>query len=146
MKSGVILVGTLLSLSFVNCASSSQGINEGKNIFYTILSRYERLNTCYREPYVAGGGTSDPVCCIIVPTRDWNSLSESRKQALSIYTESLINKVKANPIKYSGVRPVAPFVADNILKMRSNSWCIITGQITPDGKDISIDDTVMSGR
>lgn len=122
---------------------------EGKEVLNKILSRHKRLDKSYLDPYVSGGGTSNPLCCIIVPSSDWKSLPESNKDALADYAASLISKVKANPLQYSGVSPGAPaasFVSGNISKMSSNSWCIFAGQMTPDGKDIGLDYTAKSGQ
>lgn len=154
MKVTVILIWfaaltVLLVSPSLGSEPSTLRVKEGKEVLMKILSRHKRLDKSYRDPYVSGGGTSNPRCCIIVPSTDWKSLPESKKQALADYTASLISKVRANPLKYSGVSPGAPaasFVAGNIAKMTSNSWCIIAGQITPDGKDIGLDYTAKSGQ
>lgn len=143
------LTALILFPTVATCETSSLKVKEGKDVHKKILARHKRLDKSYKDPYVSGSGTSNPQCCIIIPSKDWNSLSESKRQALADYTASLISTVKANPIKYSGVSPGAPaasFVANNIRNMTSDSWCIIAGEITSDGKDIGLDRTVKSGR
>ena len=98
-----VLTVSLISTSWGICETSPLRAKEGKEVLMNILSHHKRLDKSYRDPYVSGGGTSNPICCIIVPSSDWKSLSESKIQALADYTASLINKVKANPLKYSGV-------------------------------------------
>ena len=151
MKKSMILSLSALVLlpALVFAQASAESVKEGRETLRKILARHKRLDKSYKDPYVSGSGTSNPQCCIIIPKSNWNSLSEPKKKALADYTSSLISVVKANPIKYSGVSPGAPaasFVAGNISKMSTNSWCIIVGEITPDGKDITLDRTVMSGQ
>jgi hypothetical protein len=144
----VLLVFLALPLLGV-CEGSSQTIAEGQRLHLGILSRHRYIDKFYKAPFVQGSGTSNPICYIALPSRDWDSLSGSKKQALADYAASLVNKVKAHPFKYSGVSssaPAASFISRNIAKMTDTSWCIEVGPISDDGRDINAERNVRCGK
>ena len=145
----VVLTVLLVFITLGICESSTLKANEGKEVHMKILSHHKRIDKFYRSPFIEGSGTSTPLCCISVPSRDWDSLPESKKQALADYAASLVRVVKANPFKYAGISsnaPAAPAIASNIAKMTSNSWCIMVGNISSDGRDINSDRVARSGK
>lgn len=155
MKATAILIWILaltvflVSPSLGICDTSLLRTKEGKEIHMKILSHHKRIDKFYRSPFIEGSGTSNPLCCISVPSRDWDSLTESKKQALADYAASLVKIVKANPFKYAGISskaPAAPAIGANIAKMTSNSWCIMVGDISSDGRDINSDRIAKSGK
>lgn len=146
----ILLIVVLLFIPLNGrCESSPPNIKEGKTLHLHILARNKKIDKFYREPFVWGSGTNRPLCCISVPVRDWESLPESKKQTLAHYAASLVGKVKANPFKYAGVKanaPAALAVRGNIAGMTDDSWCIMTGAISPDGRDIGADQIARSGK
>jgi hypothetical protein len=120
-------------------ADTTNLIKEGHALHLKILSKYPRIDSFYRQPFIQGSGTNNPISCISLPEKEWNGLSDSKKKALSMYAQSLINKVKANPFKYSGVSssaPAAGLIRANVNRMSNNSWGIMVGDFTNNGSDI----------
>ena len=135
----VIVVLSLLIISLFITTSFADSISDGKNLHSEIIERYPSLGKEYKEPFVSGGLTSNPICLISFPTKEWNKLSKIQKQSLFDYAKSLISVVKKNPNKYSGVSPNAPIaqrVANNILNMPDSAWGIDVGDFTNGGRDL----------
>jgi hypothetical protein len=123
---------------------------QGQEFHLAILTKHKRIDKFYRNPFVEGVLTANPLLCISVPEKDWESLPESKKQALAAYVASLIDKLKSDPFKYyNGVdvnAPAAPTARRNIERMSGQSWGIMVGGISPDGKDIMSDRIARSGK
>jgi hypothetical protein len=131
------------------CENPSESIKEGKAIHLEILARHKKIDRFYREPYLWGEATSKPLCCISVPAKDWESLAEKKKELLTRYAASLVKKVKADPFKYAKVSlnaPLASVVRGNVAAMTDDSWGIMVGSISPDGRDIGADRIARSGK
>lgn len=114
-------------------------VAEGKNLHLQIIAKYKFLGSEYREPFISGGFTSNPICLISVPVKEWSNLSNQQKLQLFDYAESLIPVVKTNPEKYSGLGPNAPIasqVRQNVSRMSKSSWAIDVGDFTNGGKDL----------
>lgn len=147
---GIMLMAVLLLIpSFGTCEGLPEKIKEGQDLHLKILARHKSIDKFYRKPFIHGSATSNPLCCIAVPFKDWESLPEEKKRALADYAASLVKKVKANPFKYTGITPNAPaanLIRANVAKMTDDSWGIMAGNITPDGRDIISDKIVRSGK
>ena len=112
---------------------------EGKKLHLKIIKKYPSLGSEYREPFISGGFTSNPICLISVPAKEWADLSDQQKLHLFDYAASLIPVVKANPDKYSGLGPNAPIasqVRQNISRMSNASWAVDVGEFTNGGRDL----------
>jgi len=144
--SGILLIVVFLLIPcFGTSEDLSQKIKEGRDLHLKILARYKSIEKSYHEPFIHGAATSNPLCCIAVPLKDWESLADEKKQTLAAYAASLVNEVKANPFKYTGINPNAPaakVIRANVAKMTDNSWGIMAGNITPNGRDITSDKIV----
>jgi RNA polymerase subunit RPABC4/transcription elongation factor Spt4 len=119
---------------------------KGEISFKRIISKYPQLDRSYLEPFVSGSLSNNPRSDLIIPKKDWISLSDSEKKAIGYYAASLIDKVIANPSKYSGVTPgarLAQQAAKNVANISRNSWCIVLGDLS--GNDISLDETGSCG-
>lgn len=117
-------------------------IEMGRKLHLSILEGHKRIDPYYREPYIFGGFSPNPQCCIAVPISDWKTLSENEKKSLKAYAASLIPTVKSQPLMYANINsnaPIAPKIKDNVLKMSGDSWNIMLGDISSNGKDISPD-------
>ena len=147
---GILLISVFLLIPcFGTCEDLPQKIKEGQDLHLKILARHKSIDKFYREPFIHGSPTSNPLCCIAVPLKDWESLPDEKKQALADYAASLVKKVKASPFKYTGINPNAPaanLIRANVAKMTDNSWGIMAGNISPDGRDITSDKIVRSGK
>lgn len=131
------------------CETSSESIKRGRELHLKILARHKKIDKFYKEPYIFGGATANPLCTISVPIKDWESLPNDKKQLLATYAAGSIDQVKKNPYKYARVSPNAPaaaMIAGNVARMSADSWAIMVGSVTPDGKDILSDKTAMSGK
>ena len=148
--SGILLIVVFLLMPCIGTSGDlAQKIKEGQDLHLKILARHKSIDKFYREPFIHGSATSNPLCCIAVPLKDWESLPDEKKQALAAYAASLIKEVKANPFRYTGISPNAPaakYIRSNVEKMTDNSWGIMAGNITPDGRDITSDKIVRSGK
>lgn len=119
--------------------SRTPQVEEGKKLHLQIISKYPSLGREYREPFISGGFTSNPICLISVPAKEWGNLSNQQKLQLFDYAENLIPVVKANPEKYSGLSPNAPIasqVRQNVSRMSKFSWAIDVGDFTNGGRDL----------
>jgi hypothetical protein len=122
---------------------------EGKKLHLTILARHPKLDKFYKQPDLYGGLTASPKVTIYLPITDWNKTSPKERNKLAAYVSSLIKNVKANPLKYARIKanaPVSPQIKNNAVTMNEKSWQIIAGQLSPDGRDILADSTVLSGQ
>lgn len=129
--------------------NTSESVKEGKAIHMEILARYKKIDKFYREPYLWGELTSKPLCCISVPEKDWELLTPKKKELLARYAASLVKKIKANPFKYAKVSPTAPLasaVRNNVAAMTDDSWGIMVGSISADGRDIGADRIARAGK
>jgi len=140
----------LLMPSIPRCLEQQTKIEQGKKLHLAILDKHRKIDKFYREPFVNGILTSTPLLCISVPENDWESLPESKKSMLAAYVASLLDNLKSDPFMYyNGVdanAPAAPTALKNIKKMSSESWGIMVGRISPDGRDIMSDRVARSGR
>ena len=145
----LLIVIFLLIPCFGTAEDLSYKIKNGQDLHLKILAHHKTIDKFYREPFIHGSATSNPLCCIAVPLKDWESLPDEKKQALADYAASLVKRVKANPFKYTGINPNAPaanFIRANVAKMTDNSWGIMAGNISSDGRDITSDKIVRSGK
>ena len=136
----VVLAALFISptINPIHAQSSSQAV-EGKKLHFKIIKKYPSLGSEYREPFISGGFTSNPICLISVPSKEWVKLSNQQKLQIFDYAASLIPEVKANPDKYSGLGPNAPIaskVRQNISRMSNSSWAIDVGDFTNGGRDL----------
>lgn len=112
---------------------------EGRALHLSIINKYPSLAKEYKQPFIFGGLTENPICLISVPSKDWASLSREKKLRLFDYAQSLIPVVKANPDKYAGLgpnAPIAPRVRANISRMNDSSWGVDVGDFTNGSKDL----------
>jgi len=130
------------------CENLSEITKEGKAIHLEILARHKKIDKFYREPYIWGELTNKPLCCISVPAKDWELLTPKKKDLLTRYAASLVKKIKAAPFKYAKVSPTAPAAAavrSNVAAMTDDSWGIMVGSVSADGRDIGADRIARSG-
>lgn len=126
----------------INAQAEANIIEMGRKLHLSILDGHKKIDPYYREPYIFGGFSPNPQCCIAVPISDWKTLSENEKKSLKTYAASLIPTVKSQPLKYANINsnaPIAPKIKDNVLKMSGDSWNIMLGDVSSNGKDISPD-------
>jgi hypothetical protein len=121
---------------------------EGQELHRQILSRHLEIGEFYKEPFIWGAGTNTPMCSIFVPNENWNSLPENGRELLAHYAASSVDKVKSDPFTYMSIlqsAPVAPLVRANVQKMTGESWGIVVGNATNEGRDISAHRIAKSG-
>ena len=112
---------------------------EGYELHRQILDRCPETGEFYRNPFVWGAGTSTPLCCILVPINDWDSLPDGKKDLLAHYAASFVDRVKADPFRYMSIlesSPVAPLLRANVQKMTVDGWGIVVGYIADGSRDI----------
>lgn len=160
-------IGILLLLSFLFVCSvnseeilkndqkrdnkeSSRVINKekgGKRIHLRILNKYKKVDIFYKNPTI-WRAMKEPLSIISIPIREWEILSEKERDYLSMYAASTVKIVKNNPFKYCSIpqnAPFAPIIRKNVGNMNENSWGIMAGRISADGRDILSDKLVRSG-
>jgi hypothetical protein len=145
----LLIVTLLLVPLHANCENSSESIEKGKTIHLKLLARHKKIDNFYRGPFLWGELTEKPLCCISVPASDWESLDEGKKELLARYAESLIGRIKADPFRYAKVNrnaPMASAVRRNVAAMSKDSWGIVVGPVSPDGRDIGTDRIARSGK
>jgi hypothetical protein len=124
-------------------------VREGKSIHQKILRHYPKLDKATMKPFIWGAGTENPRSFIYVPLQDWRKLSAKQKKALGKYAQSLVQVVMKDPLSYSGISPdalAAPRINQNLGKMTASSWGIYGGNISENGRDISLEKIVASGK
>ena len=127
---------------------SAAQVELGRTLHAKILDKYPRLDRSYRKPRLWGSMTSQPVAMIGVPTKDWQKLSKEDKDCLEAYAASLVDEVRASPMEFQEIpesAPIAPMIRENAAAMTSNSWGIMIGAISPDGRDLMADDFAVKG-
>lgn len=144
-----LVVAVLLVPFYAKCEELTESIERGRTLHLKILENFKKIDVFYKEPYLWGELTNKPLCCISVPTSEWEALDEAKKELLTRYAQSFINKIKAEPFKYAKVNPNAPMasaISRNVAAMSENSWGIMVGSISQDGKDINADRIARSGK
>ncbi len=153
----VLLVCVFQLLSTTSLSFSNDEAEKGKKLYIQIIDRYPKLGALYRQPFLwleIGPGyviKSDPLVEIMIPIKDWNSLSEAERDVLAKYTSSLVNEVKANPFAYSNIpasAPIAPRIRQSVSNMTSDSWIIHEGEIFEDEGEQQMNPgkTLLSGK
>ena len=132
------------------CQDQQAMVKKGRELHLGILKKLKKIDNFYREPFVNGALSTNPLLCISVPERDWEALSESKKDALAAYVASLLGNLKSDPFFYNtGVdakAPAASIARENIKSMSGKSWGIMVGRISPDGRDIMYDRIARAGK
>lgn len=134
---------------YARCEDLKESVENGRALHLTILASHKKVDAFYKEPYLWGELTNKPLCCISIPTSEWESLDEVKKELLARYAQSLTNRIKADPLKYAKISPNSPkasTVLRNIAAMSDDSWCIMVGSISKDGIDIGADRIARSGK
>jgi hypothetical protein len=140
----IYLLGFFVIALSCGAATVTDNAGIGRSLHLKILRSHPKIDNFYRKPFIHGGLTNNPTCCISVPEQDWRSLSPSEKQALKDYAASLVQRVKSDPAKYAAIPSdtTASNLKRNVSKMNENSWGIMVGKISQDGRDISSDEIV----
>jgi len=145
----VVLLTCLLQPVLAAQDKNNSAAIEGKKLHLRILARHPKLDKFYKQPDLYGGLTASPKVTIYLPMADWNKTTPKERDMLAAYVSSLIKQVQANPLKYARIQanaPASPQIKNNTSTMNEKSWQIIAGQLSPDGRDILADSTVLSGQ
>lgn len=121
---------------------------EGMKIHLRILRKYKKIDAFYKSPTIWGVMTGNPLAIISIPIREWEKMSEKERDYISKYAAGMVKIVKIDPFKYCQIpnnAPVAPMIRKNVSNMNQNSWGIMGGRISDDGRDILSDKLVRSG-
>lgn len=120
-------------------------VEAGRFLHKILLDRHSTIDPYYRKPGLSGELTASPLLVIAVPEEDWKSLSPQQQMTLTAYAASFIDAARADPLSYSDTpasAPAAQTIRRNVATMTRQSWGIIVGEISSDGRDIMTDRVV----
>ncbi|MFZ2445749.1 MAG: hypothetical protein WAW37_05290 [Syntrophobacteraceae bacterium] len=128
--------------------ASQSRIEAGKILHIQILDRHPQIDKFYRRPLLHAGLTDKPLAVICLPVSDWQTLTESERASICAYAANLVAAVKAKPFQYTQMPPTAPAASTlrgKVAKMTNDSYGILAGRISEDGRDILSDEVVRCG-
>ena len=89
---------------------------------------------------------SAPMIRLVVPRREWSSLSKNEQIDVTFYAESLVRRAKESPADYIDIPPSAPLyksALDHARNMCSDCWEVIAGDLK--NGTVSTDSIVVQG-
>lgn len=148
-----IIVVCIAAPILINAADQSQSyqnsVEAGNILHKQILDRHPKIGSFYCRPLLYAELTDNPLAAICLPISDWQTLTESERASICAYTSSLVEEVKAQPFKFTQIPPTAPVASmlrGKVARMTKESYGILIGRITDDGRDILSDKVVRCGR
>ena len=124
-------------------------VEAGRALHALILGRHPGVERFYKRATLWGAMTESPLVIISVPSADWRALSSAEQESLKAYAASCVEAVRASPFSYTNIpasAPLAPTIRQKAAAMTANSWGIMAGAISSDGRDIMSDDVVVRGQ
>ena len=128
---------------------SAAQVDAGRALHAQILGRHPGVDQFYKSATLWGATTESPLAVISVPSADWRALSSAEQESLKAYAASCVEAVRASPFSYTNIpasAPLAPTIRQKAAAMTANSWGIMAGAISSDGRDIMSDDVVVKGQ
>jgi hypothetical protein len=107
--------------------NAQQGIR-GQAIFARIAAKHPDI-----RPLVWGLATETPALALLLPEREWWGLARDEQVALTLYMESLIPAVRANPEPYLEefrVTPVYEVFQRKVAHLCADCWVIGLGELS----------------
>jgi len=127
---------------------SQDQATRGQSLHEKILARYPRVDAYYKKAYLSGALSENPLSVISVPAADWEALSEEKRICLEAYAASRINAIRSSPFDSLTIpsdAPAAPLVRQRVSNMTADSWGVMVGAISVDGRVIQPDNLVIKG-
>jgi hypothetical protein len=107
------------------------------------------MDNFYRNAFLWGALTDQPLAVISVPVKDWQALSKEERESLEAYAASFVDAVRASPFDFTNIpasAPVAPTIRKKAAAMTSSSWGVMTGAISADGRNVMSDVLAVTGQ
>jgi len=126
-----------------------ESVTSGKAIHLRVLASYPALHSFYLQPVLWNALRGEPLAVVALPLEQWEHLGGEDRASLQAYAESLVPEVRSAPFRYSTVpesAPVAPTIRQRVARMTAESWGILAGSISADGRDIMVGRIVARGR
>lgn len=127
---------------------SAAQVERGRALHVKIFDKYPKFNQRTRKAFLWGSVIGPSLAVIPVPSKDWQKLSKEDRDSLGAYAASLVDVVRAFPFEFANIpesAPIAPTIRKNAAAMTSSSWGIMIGAISPDGRDLMVDDVAVRG-
>jgi type II secretory pathway predicted ATPase ExeA len=110
----------------------------------------ERLATQRQDiqPLVWGAATANPAVALLLSEQEWTILSKEEQVALTLYMESLIPTVRANPdpyIKEFQDTPLRDTFRAKIVDLCADCWLIGVGPLMQNNEQVLFDSIVVQG-
>lgn len=140
MIQALTILGIVLALPLTVFA---QTVTDGEKIFRRLKQKYSGL-----EIAVHGGATKTPAVGLFLPEAEWVVFSKPQQVSLTLYVESFIAKVRANPDGYVGFPNGAPaynMMRTNIANIKDGAWFIGVGALNKRGDGPLFDHEVVMG-
>lgn len=125
--------------------------SKGRDLHARLLDQ-AHVHPFYRDGSLFGVATREPKAAICVPVGTWARLNEDDRATLRHYAASLVEPMKADPLRFSqipGHAPAAEALRRNARGMGAESWVIIEGRLKAEGEgapfDILTDKPIASG-
>jgi hypothetical protein len=139
-----IIIATVAVAGFVTPQIVySQTVERGRIIFEKIAKKSPQV-----RPMSWGLATEMPKLALFIPKQEWAELSREDQVSLSLYVESLIPSVRANPQKYTdgaSQKSLTPAARSKVAKLCKECWLIGVGSPSLEGKEILYDEVVVQG-
>jgi len=115
----------------------------GQGIFARLAARHPDV-----RPIVWGLATETPALALLLPEREWREFSQEEQVALTLYVESLIPMVRANPDSYLEefrTTPMYEIFRQKVANLCEDCWVIGAGELTQESANVLFKQILVQG-
>ena len=141
--SALVITTAVIAVFAAPRISHSQTAERGRAIFQALTQKYPKLQPCGW-----GLATANPRLALFIPETEWAELSWEDQASLTLYVESLIPAVRANPDRYlTPFRndPLRPVFRAKVAHLCAECWLIGVGPFTFDEQGALYEKIVVEG-
>jgi len=141
--SALVITTAVIAVFAAPRISHSQTAERGRAIFQALTQKYPKLQPCGW-----GLATANPRLALFIPETEWAELSWEDQASLTLYVESLIPAVRANPDRYLAPfrnDPLRPVFRAKVAHLCAECWLIGVGPFTFDEQGALYEKIVVEG-
>ena len=141
--SALVITTAVIAVFAAPRISHSQTAERGRAIFQALTQKYPKMQPCGWAL-----ATANPRLALFIPQTEWAKLPWEDQASLTLYVESLIPAVRANPDRYLAPfrnDPLRPAFRAKVAHLCAECWLIGVGPFTFDEKGVLYEKVVVEG-
>ena len=141
--SALVITTAVIAVFAAPRISHSQTAERGRAIFHALTQKYPKMQPCGW-----GLATANPRLALFIPQTEWAELPWEDQASLTLYVESLIPAVRANPDRYLAPfrnDPLRPVFRAKVAHLCAECWLIGVGPFTFDEQGVLYEKVVIEG-